>query len=53
MAEKIRFLDIVISINKNTLETSVYRKLTYKGLLLNYAASVPIQWKTGLLKHTK
>lgn len=46
--KQIPFFDIDIRINDNSLETSVYRKLTYTGLLLNYAASVPMQWKTGL-----
>ena len=42
-------LDIDINITDNTLDTTVYRKPTYTGLLLNLAATVPMQWKAGLL----
>lgn len=45
----IPFLDINLDITNNVLETSVYRKPTYTGLILNFKAHCPLQWKRGLL----
>ena len=46
---KLHFLDILISNNKN-LQTSVFHKKTYTGLLLNYFSFVPNSYKYGLNK---
>ena len=43
------FLDILISNNEN-LQTSVFNKKTYTGLLLNYFSFVPSFYKYGLIK---
>ena len=45
----IPFLDINIEINNENLCTTVYRKPTYTGLLLNFQAVCPITWKKGLM----
>ena len=46
---KLHFLDILISNNKN-LQTSVFHKKTYTGLLLNYFSFFPNSYKYGLNK---
>ena len=46
---KLPFLDILISNNEN-LQTSVFHKKTYTGLLLNYFSFVPNSYKYGLIK---
>ena len=46
---KLPFLDILISNNEN-LQTSVFHKETYTGLLLNYFSYVPDFYKYGLTK---
>ena len=46
---KLSFLDILISNNEN-LQTSVFHKKTYTGLLLNYFSFVPNSYKYGLIK---
>ena len=46
---KLPFLDILISNNEN-LQTSVFRKKTYTGLLLNYFSFVPDSYKYGLIE---
>ena len=46
---KFPFLDILISNNEN-LQTSVFHKKTYAGLLLNYSSFVPDSYKYGLIK---
>ena len=46
---KLPFLDILISNNGN-LQTSVFHKKTYTGLLLNYFSFVPDSCKYGLIK---
>ena len=46
---KLPFLDILISNNEN-LQTSVFHKKTYTGLLLNYFSFVPDSYKYGLIK---
>ena len=43
------FVDILISNNEN-LQTSVFHKKTYRGLLLNYFSFVPDSYKYGLIK---
>ena len=46
---KFPFLDILISNNEN-LQTSVFHKKTYTGLLLNYFSFFPDSYKYGLIK---
>ena len=46
---KLPFLDILINNNKN-LQTSVFHKNMYTGLLLNYFSFVPNSYKYGLIK---
>ena len=46
---KLPFLSILISNNEN-LQTSVFHKKTYTGLLLNYFSFVPDSYKYGLIK---
>ena len=43
------FLDVQININENILETRIWRKPTRTGVLLNFSAACPEQWKTGLI----
>ena len=43
------FLDILIS-NSPTLSTTIYRKHTYTGLLLNFKSFTPFQYKTRLIQ---
>lgn len=47
--KSLAFLDINISIDGQTLSTSVYRKPTHTGVFLNYHALVPMSWKKGLI----
>ena len=46
---KLSFLDILIS-NESDLQTLVFHKKTYTGLLLNYFSFVPNCYKLGLIK---
>ena len=46
---KLPFLYILMSNNEN-LQTSVFHKKTYTGLLLNYFSFVPDSYKYGLIK---
>jgi len=43
------FLDILIS-NSSTFSTTIYRKTTYTGLLLNFKSFTPFQYKTRLIQ---
>ena len=47
---KLPFLDILINNNESDLQTSVFHKKTYTGLLLNYFSFVPNSYKLGLIK---
>ena len=47
---KLPFLDILINNNESDLETSVFQKNTYAGLLLNYFSFVPNCYKMDLIK---
>ena len=47
---KLPFLDILINNNQSDLQTSVFHKKTYTGLLLNYFSFVPNSYKLGLSK---
>ena len=51
MENKIPFLDILItSSEKGDFHTSVYRKNTFTGLLLNFNSFTPLKYKLGLIK---
>ena len=43
------FLDVNIELTENGFNSWVYRKPTHTGVLLNFLANVPSQWKTGLI----
>ena len=43
------FLDVVVKINGDTFETSVYRKSTHTGVFLNFKSIVPTAWKKGVI----
>ena len=47
---KFRFLDILINNDESDLQSSVFHKKTYNGLLLNYFSFVPNCYKLGLIK---
>ena len=38
-------------INKNEIETSVYRKATNTNMYINWHSHAPSNWKTGTLRH--
>ena len=44
------FLDILDDSSSNNLDTSVYRKPTYTGLLTNYNSFTSSNYKKGLIK---
>ena len=46
---QLAFLDVNISIQNADFETMIYRKPTNTGVILNYSALCPMQWKVGLL----
>ena len=48
--KKLPFLDILINNNESDLQTLVFHKITYTGLLLNYFSFVPNCYKLGLIK---
>ena len=51
--EKVKILpfsEILINNNESDLQTSVFHKKTYTGLLLNYFSFVPNCYKLGLIK---
>ena len=47
---KLPFLDILKNNNESDLQTLVFHKKTYTGLLLNYFSFVPNCYKLGLIK---
>ena len=47
---KLPFSEILINNNESDLQTSVFHKRTYTGLLLNYISFVPNCCKLGLIK---
>ena len=47
--KKLPFLDVNIELTENGFNSWVYRKPTHTGVLLNFFANVPTQWKTGLI----
>ena len=53
IASTLAFLDTYISLptsENDTFTSSVFRKSTYTGLMLNYSAICPHKWKVGLVK---
>lgn len=46
--KNLSFLDVNIN-NDNNLTTTVFRKSTYTGLLMNYKSLCPMAWKTNLV----
>ena len=47
--DSIHFLDILINRSAGTFLTSVYRKLTFTGLLTNFISFIPLTYKKGLI----
>ena len=47
--KKLSFLDVLISSEKDNFETSVYRKLTFTGLFMNFKSFLPETYKLGLI----
>ena len=47
--KKLPFLDI-LNLNEDTIVTSIFRKRTFTGLLLNYNSFTPLPYKRGLLQ---
>ena len=47
--KNIPFLDVNIIMSESTFDTSIFRKPTYTGLLLNFNAMCPVTWKKGLV----
>ena len=45
----LNFLDISITVNSNQFLTTVHRKSTFSGLLLNFHSFVPLSYKLGLI----
>lgn len=48
--EKLSFLDTHISIENGKFESWVFRKATNTGVVLNFCAVCPDQWKKGLIQ---
>jgi len=46
---RLAFLDVLLETNENSLTTSVYRKTTNTGELLNYNSECPDKYKTGVI----
>ena len=44
------FFDITVTKNNNNIETLVYRKPTYSGLLINFDSFSPFSYKISLIK---
>ena len=47
--QTLSFLDVEINQKDDKFQTSIFRKKTFTGLLLNFSAICPIQWKKGLI----
>ena len=47
---KLAFLDVLLTRNKDTIETTVYRKPTNSDIYLNWKSFSPCSWKRGTLK---
>ena len=48
---KLAFLDVLVSNNPPNLQTSVFRKQTFTGLLTNYFSFTSFFYKMGLIPH--
>ena len=48
-ANILKFLDVDIQVNEQHVDTWVWRKPTSTGLFLNFDASGPLKWKSGLI----
>ena len=48
--KKLPFLDVLTRHNGNKFETSMYRKNTFTGLLMNFHSFTPSSYKKGLIK---
>ena len=48
-ANTISFLDTSVTHNENIIHTSVFRKPTFTGLMLNYNSNAPVTWKKALI----
>ena len=49
---KLAFLDVCVSrINKNEIETSVYRKAANTNIYINWHSHAPSNWKIGTLRN--
>lgn len=46
---RLAFLDTLIQVEDDDVKSTVYRKPTYTGLMLNFHAYCPMQWKRGLI----
>ena len=44
------FLDILIELKSNNFHSTVYRKETNNGVLMQYRSNAPNKWKEGLIK---
>ena len=42
-------LNVELKINGASFDSWVYRKKTHTGVMLNYSAIVPVNWKKGLI----
>ena len=47
--DKLPFFDVSIKINNDHFQTSVFKKLTNTGDLLNYVSECPDRYKTGVI----
>ena len=47
---KLPFLDVLMNRNSTCFITSVFRKKTFTGLLMNFDSFVPITYKKGLVR---
>ena len=47
--DSLPFLDVEIKFDEFGFKTSVWRKPTYTGLLLNFGSTCPNAWKSGLI----
>ena len=47
---KLAVLDVLLICNKDTIETTVYRKPTNSDIYLNWKSFSPCSWKRGNLK---
>ena len=46
---KLPFLDVHVELTENGFNSWVYRKPTHTNVMLNFASTVPLPWKCGLI----